>query len=85
MTIIFIFVLIRQKQYPLPTFLLINFFVQHYLDNKSSCPCPEEDQCGEVCAVNWGSVSYNFTNMLIRWLDFLEGISPKFEHLQHRH
>ena len=33
MTIIFIFVLIRQKQYPLPTFLLINFFVQHYLDN----------------------------------------------------
>ena len=84
MTIIFIFVLIRRKQYPLPTFLLINFFVQLSRQH-DSCPCPGEDQCGEVCAVNWGSVSYNFTNMLIRWLDFLEGISPKFDHLQHRH
>lgn len=33
MTIILLFVLIRRKQYPLPTVLLINFFVQRNRDN----------------------------------------------------
>jgi len=40
----------------------INWFLRSALSrHHDSCPCPEEAQCGEVCAENRGSVSLNFT------------------------